>query len=950
MFRLRAALLASALALGAVASANELLVNSHFEAFPYWGDGQLGGGYQVVVTNPQCGIYTQAISGVPGWKCYPLIADWGGADQGLTTPGYAPPFSTSPTMAIVNSWENYFAQTAPDPIVPGRKYTLSADFAYSLPIDWYVKAGRLQLWVGEFNPQNPNQMLPGAQLVGNILVGSQGFRDQVNPETWVVPPDMLNRLRLEWTAPDWASGKRLTVRFCTVGGTNGPTYWDNVSLTSDRQAVVIRVKPDGNDANDGLTWATAKQTISAAAQAVQPGDEIWIAKGVYREFVALTGRRYALYGGFKGDETDKQQRNRYENVTVIEQPDDPVYAAAVYVWGYFENTSAVLDGLDFKGWSSAVLVDWADEVTFSQCRFFSRDPQTPLTSNLVRIWDTRTTNMFGCSALYFKGRPDVSLIAVNNSGNWQAARRNGAFNMGGCHFEGITDTYALFWITNTEKVLIGGSVIWNSRGADGLTPVMFEGCGESILRCSSIGMHSGYYYTVIALGGSEAACHDCLLKFNEPFYSEIATFGGCSFRAVNNTVVFSKGRGFVSGQYSTFEAYNNILSNLLAWGVESWGGQFFSDYNIIHACGWGPYDNWSGNIRVGGHDILHDPMFMNPAEGDFRLSPLSAGQDAGDPSVVMYLVDVLGNWRIDANGCVDIGACEDSIVRDVVPPVTTHALSAEPTPEGWLNADVQVTLSATDANGVSATYYEIPGFVGPTLYTGPFTTPAGYEGELTIRYWSLDRFGGPAADGSYPFANRETPVEFVLRFDRTAPSTTHAVSGTQVDGWFTSSATIELTATDDRAGVRQTFYQVDANPAAIYAGAFKLSAAKGVHTVAYWSVDKAGNVEPVKTFTVAFDKDGPRISASLSPKSSKVGKGIVTSVMSGTITDEGSGVRSATFVDQNGQTQPLVLDASGAFSVSLAFNTAVPTTYRIVISAVDNLGFVSTKELTFTVK
>jgi hypothetical protein len=67
---------------------------------------------------------------------------------------------------------------------------------------------------------------------------------------------------------------------------------------------VIYVKPDGNDSNDGLTWLTAKKTITGAMNAVSEGCEIWVAAGTYQENVTLSSM-VGLYGAFAGYETVK---------------------------------------------------------------------------------------------------------------------------------------------------------------------------------------------------------------------------------------------------------------------------------------------------------------------------------------------------------------------------------------------------------------------------------------------------------------------------------------------------------------------------------------------------------------------------------------------------------------------------------------------------------------------
>lgn len=87
--------------------------------------------------------------------------------------------------------------------------------------------------------------------------------------------------------------------------------------------VVIHVSPDGDDANDGSSWATAKRTIGAAISAApsdpssptrifivgkvvernDQGDETVVFDGVYKEWLTINAKhKLELYGGFAGTE------------------------------------------------------------------------------------------------------------------------------------------------------------------------------------------------------------------------------------------------------------------------------------------------------------------------------------------------------------------------------------------------------------------------------------------------------------------------------------------------------------------------------------------------------------------------------------------------------------------------------------------------------------------------
>jgi parallel beta-helix repeat protein len=83
------------------------------------------------------------------------------------------------------------------------------------------------------------------------------------------------------------------------------------------QAGTIYVFTAGNDANDGLSWATAKQKVQTGLNAATAGDQVWVAAGTYVENITLKAD-VALYGGFAGGETERQQRDWRTNRTILD--------------------------------------------------------------------------------------------------------------------------------------------------------------------------------------------------------------------------------------------------------------------------------------------------------------------------------------------------------------------------------------------------------------------------------------------------------------------------------------------------------------------------------------------------------------------------------------------------------------------------------------------------------
>ena len=297
-------------------------------------------------------------------------------------------------------------------------------------------------------------------------------------------------------------------------------------------------------------------------------------------------------------------------------------------------------------------------------------------------------------------------------------------------------------------------------------------------------------------------------------------------------------------------------------------------------------------------------------------------------------------WSTDRAGNTE--APQSRIVKvDAIAP-TTQAAVPGITPGGWYYAPAQVTLTASDSgSGVGRTNFRIDG--GPEqTYTGPFNVSG--DSYHQVAYWSTDAVG-----------NVEVQRSFTILVDAFGPSTQTSISGTAgTNGWYRSAVQVSLAASDTVSGVQTTFYKVDGGTTKTYVGtAFGVSG-NGSHTVNYWSVDKAGNTEAMRTQIISIDTNLPNVSANATPGSISQGPNPVTVTVSGRVTDNTSGVltSSVTFsvVDEYGVTQPsgsVVLQANGTYSFTLSLpatrNTGDPShVYTITVRAVDLAGNVDT--------
>ncbi len=82
----------------------------------------------------------------------------------------------------------------------------------------------------------------------------------------------------------------------------------------------------GSDTNDGLSWANAKQSLSAAISVANGlgGGNIWVKSGTYKPTTGtdravsfMPGQNVHIYGGFNGTETNITERNPETNICIL---------------------------------------------------------------------------------------------------------------------------------------------------------------------------------------------------------------------------------------------------------------------------------------------------------------------------------------------------------------------------------------------------------------------------------------------------------------------------------------------------------------------------------------------------------------------------------------------------------------------------------------------------------
>ncbi len=203
---------------------------------------------------------------------------------------------------------------------------------------------------------------------------------------------------------------------------------------------------------------------------------------------------------------------------------------------------------------------------------------------------------------------------------------------------------------------------------------------------------------------------------------------------------------------------------------------------------------------------------------------------------------------------------------DKTAPTLSGAPTTAPNANGWYNSAVTIHWTCADA---------LSGIDGPTC---PANSIISGEGSAQQQARTVFDLAGNATNAS------SAPVNV----DLTPPATT----ASPIPVGYTSSVTVNFTAIDNLSGVAQTNFTVDGGPNQV--GNSVTFNTNGTHTLTYFSVDKAGNVEATHVATVKIASSAPTITAALSPLPNGAGWNNANVTVTFTCLDPVSGIASCT--------------------------------------------------------
>ena len=467
-------------------------------------------------------------------------------------------------------------------------------------------------------------------------------------------------------------------------------------LCETASAAVIRVKPDGNDANSGASWALAKKTVQAAIDAAVEGDEIWVAAGAYTEHVKNNVLNpatdpvpinIALYGGFAGTETERAQRDWNINLTVLDGgnaavPPPPAVGSVISISGGAGRATRI-DGFVITGGNAiaggGILIEgsgptivnnliWRNAASIgggigvSNYDFVPPTISQPvITDN--KIYDNSAGEGGGGIAVVGAARlvsydPAAPIIARNIISQNTCASNGGGIGCWGHTAACIADNFLVANSAAEDESSFaggGGGIYATSRDLDD-EPISYAVCAPFIVS-NAITANGGYL-------GAGIYCWD-----TDEEHGGIPVI-------TNNTITSNNGIGIYWKESSPVMTNNLVAFN--PWGLQQPSGAA-STPAISHNCVYGnsvrgkrtDYNGIADQTGLNGN-ISIDPRLANTRIGDIRLQPDSPCVNAGASSAVSSdWKDLQGEDRIQGNG-VDIGADESNGTTWDVPTPVIH--------------------------------------------------------------------------------------------------------------------------------------------------------------------------------------------------------------------------------------------------------------------------------------
>lgn len=132
------------------------------------------------------------------------------------------------------------------------------------------------------------------------------------------------------------------------------TFFYAVSYAEKGKGNITYVNASATGLNNGSTWMDAYTDLQTALNDPR-SNEIWVAEGIYAPVVSVSdetngffidgfGAQGKVFGGFKGDETELNQRNTKEYICILEVSNQTILDSRSIIYSTSKSNDIVFDG------------------------------------------------------------------------------------------------------------------------------------------------------------------------------------------------------------------------------------------------------------------------------------------------------------------------------------------------------------------------------------------------------------------------------------------------------------------------------------------------------------------------------------------------------------------------------------------------------------------------------
>ncbi len=216
--------------------------------------------------------------------------------------------------------------------------------------------------------------------------------------------------------------------------------------------------------------------------------------------------------------------------------------------------------------------------------------------------------------------------------------------------------------------------------------------------------------------------------------------------------------------------------------------------------------------------------------------------DENEYLIYYYATDKVGNMEVTKS---------NNFIVDLTAPKTTKEIVGIYYNGNILSPSTQIKLTSNDElSGVKSTNYSFDSGIKNIYNSYPININYLTDGEHKITYNSIDKV-----------LNEEKEIVFDFYLDKTPPIVNVAIEGDLYEGkykFISSRTKINMTATDNKAGVENIIYSIDFKQEGSYTSKFNLSESEGLHTISYYGIDNVKNKSQKQSLNVFMDLTSPK--------------------------------------------------------------------------------------------